>query len=60
MLGMTNHSTNRKKYLDPLIKYGWVEMKYPNKKTSPNQVYTTTPSGKKLLSLLTSNTPDKK
>lgn len=59
MLGITNHTTNRKKYLDPLIKYRWIEMKYPNKKTSPNQVYTTTASGNRLLELLTFSTPEK-
>jgi ATP-dependent DNA helicase RecG len=52
MLGITNHSTNRKKYLDPLLDYGWIEMLYPERKTSPKQMYRTTASGKRLLRLL--------
>lgn len=51
-LGLTNHSTNRQKYLDPLIENGWVEMIYPERKTSPKQMYLTTKAGKRLLNLL--------
>ncbi|KOH46007.1 hypothetical protein NC99_11800 [Sunxiuqinia dokdonensis] len=51
-LGITNHSSNRKRYLDPLLGYGWVEMLYPDRKTSPKQMYQTTASGKRLLKLL--------
>ena len=31
-IGLTNQSFNRKKYLDPLLDFGWIEMKYPDKK----------------------------
>ena len=55
MLGMSNHSTNRKKYLDPLLDNGWIEMLYPERKTSPKQMYLTTVSGKRLLKLLAVN-----
>jgi ATP-dependent DNA helicase RecG len=51
-IGLSNHSTNRKKYLDPLIEIGWITMEYPDKPTNPNQRYKTTPSGKKLKELI--------
>ena len=51
-IGLSNHSKNRKKYLDPLMEYGWVEMLYPEKATSPNQKYRLTPLGVKLVKLL--------
>ncbi len=54
-LGITNHSSNRKRYLDPLLGYGWIEVLYPDRKTSPKQMYQTTASGRKLLKLLTSS-----
>jgi len=54
-LGLTNHSKNRKRYLDPLIDYGWVKMLYTETKTSPKQMYLTTDTGKRLLKLLISN-----
>ena len=49
---LSKHPDNRKKYLDPLLKIGWVEMEYPDKKTSPNQRYRITASGKKLLKII--------
>jgi len=49
---LSKHPDNRKKYLDPLLKIGWVEMEYPDKKTSPNQRYRITTSGKNLLKIL--------
>ena len=49
---ISTHPKNRKKYLDPLLKIGWVEMEYPDKKTSPNQRYRITTSGKNLLKIL--------
>ena len=48
---ISKHPKNRKKYLDPLLKIGWLEMEFPDKKTSPNQRYRITVSGKKLLKL---------
>jgi ATP-dependent DNA helicase RecG len=51
-IGLSNHSTNREKYLDPLINLGWIEMEYPNKKTSPKQRYKITVSGQNLLNLI--------
>lgn len=54
-MGLSNHSTNRKKYLDPLIDLGWVAMEYPDKPTSPNQRYRTTEQGRRLLQLIQTN-----
>ncbi len=54
-MGLSNHTKNRKKYLDPLIDLGWVKMEFPNKRTSPVQRYKTTDSGKELLRLITIN-----
>ncbi|MCL2649873.1 MAG: putative DNA binding domain-containing protein [Candidatus Azobacteroides sp.] len=51
-MNLSNHQKNRKKYLDPLLKIGWVEMEFPDKKTSPNQRYRITESGKKLLKII--------
>ena len=52
---ISTHPKNRKKYLDPLLKIGWVEMEYPDKKTSPNQRYRITTSGKNLLKIINKN-----
>lgn len=51
-VGLSNHSTNRKKYLDPLIDIGWIEMEYPDRPTHPSQRYRITVSGKKVRSLM--------
>ncbi|MBU2557043.1 MAG: putative DNA binding domain-containing protein [Bacteroidetes bacterium] len=51
-IGLTNHSKNRKAYLDPLIDLGLVEMEYPDKRTSPKQRYKITTSGYHLLNLI--------
>lgn len=51
-LNLSSQSTNRKKYLDPLIEFGWIEMEYPDKKTSPVQRYKTTDAGKRILKLI--------
>lgn len=51
-VGLSNHSTNRKKYLDPLINIGWIEMEYPDRPTHPSQRYRITESGMKMKSLM--------
>ena len=51
-MNLSNQTKHRKKYLDPLLKIGLVEMEFPDKKTSPNQRYRITESGKKLLKVL--------
>jgi ATP-dependent DNA helicase RecG len=52
---ISKHPKNRKKYLDPLLKIGWIEMEFPDKKTSPNQRYRITESGKRLLKMINKN-----
>lgn len=54
-IALSNQTFNRERYLDPLIKWGWVMMEFPEKKTNPNQRYRITESGKKLLNLITQN-----
>jgi ATP-dependent DNA helicase RecG len=51
-MNMSSQTKNRIKYLDPLLKIGWVEMEFPDKKTSPNQRYRTTSSGNRLLKII--------
>jgi ATP-dependent DNA helicase RecG len=54
-IDLSNHSKNRLKYLDPLIDLGWIEMEYPDKKTTPKQRYKITKSGERILNLITKN-----
>lgn len=49
---LSNQHKNRVKYLDPLIEYGWIEMKFPDSKTHPEQRYKLTESGKRLHDLI--------
>jgi len=51
-MNLSNQTFNRAKYIDPLIETGWVKMEFPEERTSPNQRYITTESGKRLLQLL--------
>ena len=51
-IGLTYQTKNRKKYLDPLLEYGWIGMLNPDAKTDPTQMYKITASGKRLLNLL--------
>ena len=53
-IDLTSNSTNRKKYLDPLIERGWIQMEFEHKLTHPNQKYRITESGKKLLKMVSS------
>jgi ATP-dependent DNA helicase RecG len=48
---LSNQTKNSSKYLEPLIKIGWVEKQYPENKNR-NQSYHTTASGKRILSLV--------
>ena len=49
---LSKHPDNRKKYLEPILKNGWIEMEYPDKKTSPNQRYRISTSGKNFLKMI--------
>jgi len=51
-IGLSNHSTNRKKYLEPLLKLRWIDTEFPNTPTHPNQRYIRSQSGTKLLMLI--------
>ncbi len=51
-VNLTSNSTNRKKYLDPLMDTGWIEMEYPDTPTHPSQRYKITASGTKLKQLI--------
>lgn len=55
-LGLTNHSRNREKYLDPLVSLGWVEMTIPEKPTHQDQKYKRTIQGDLLHKLVNKNT----
>jgi len=48
---LSNQTKNSLKYLEPLIKIGWVEKQYPGIKNR-NQAYMISNSGKKILSLI--------
>lgn len=54
-LSLTNHSKNRARYLDPLVKYQWIELTHPSNLTHPKQQYRITESGRKLLEILKIN-----
>lgn len=51
-IGLTNHSFIREKYLDPLVKLGWIEMTIPEKPTHQNQKYKLTKEGELLFKLI--------
>tara|TARA_B100001109_G_C18861165_1_gene474049 strand:+ start:1473 stop:3080 length:1608 start_codon:yes stop_codon:yes gene_type:complete len=51
-IGLSNHSSNRKRYLDSIIDLGMISMEYPDTPTHPKQRYKTTKSGQRLLTLL--------
>lgn len=51
-MALTNQTFNREKYLDPLVKCGWIALSHPDNPTHPNQTYQTTEAGKRILGLL--------
>lgn len=51
-LKLSNQSVNRKKYLDPLLDIGWIQLEHPKNLTHPNQRYMITESGTRILRLL--------
>lgn len=52
-IGLRNHSDNREKYLDPMVKLGWIEMTIPDKPTHKDQKYKRTIQGEILHKLIT-------
>ena len=51
-IGFTNKSTNFKKYVQPLMEAGWMEMTIPDKPKSALQKYRLTRQGHKIKSIL--------
>lgn len=51
-IGLSSHHKNKVKYIDSLVEQGWIELKYPDIKTHPEQRYKLTESGKRLLELI--------
>lgn len=51
-LGLRNHSDTRKRYIDPMLQYGWIEMTAPESPAHPNQKYKITASGIRILNLI--------
>lgn len=51
-LELSNQTFNRKKFLDPLLDIGWIQLEYPDTLTHPNQRYMITETGRRLLSII--------
>lgn len=51
-MNLSNQTANRKKYLDPLIEIGWIEMEFAEQRTHPHQKYKITEFGKNLQNIL--------
>ena len=51
-IGLSNQTKNREKYLDPLVKLGWIEMTIPEKPTHQDQKYKRTIKGELLHKLI--------
>ncbi|SJN49896.1 ATP-dependent DNA helicase [Sphingobacterium sp. JB170] len=49
---LSNQTFNRKKFLDPLIDIGWIQLAYPDTRTHPNQRYKITDTGRRLLNII--------
>lgn len=48
-IGLSNHTKNVRRYINPLEKLNLTEKTIPNKPTSPNQEYRLTVKGENLL-----------
>jgi len=51
-IGLKNHTDAKKRYLDPLLQFGWIKMTIPEMPSSPNQKYIITETGSKLLKII--------
>jgi ATP-dependent DNA helicase RecG len=51
-IGLTNHTKNKEKIIDPLLKVGWIAYTIPENPRNRNQRYKLTESGKRLLALI--------
>lgn len=50
--GLSNHTDNKKRHIDPLLHLGWVNFTNPDNPRAHNQKYKITPPGKQVLLLL--------
>lgn len=50
--GITSHTKNRRRHIDPLLDLGWIAYTKPDNLRDPNQKYKITKQGKIILSLL--------
>jgi len=51
-VSLSNQSVNRKKYLDPILTNGWLQLEYPDNKTHPKQRYRITEAGERIRTVL--------
>jgi ATP-dependent DNA helicase RecG len=51
-LGLSKHTTNKKKHIDPLLDLSWIAYTMPENPKHRNQKYTLSNAGKKLSKLL--------
>ncbi|WP_456377866.1 RNA-binding domain-containing protein [Lutibacter sp.] len=51
-IGLTNHTKNKQKYIDPLLNIGWLALTIPENPKDRNQKYKLTNSGKLLFQLI--------
>ena len=51
-IGLKNHTDNKRKYIDPIHVYGWIEFTIPGNPKDRNQKYKITESGKRLIKLI--------
>ena len=51
-IGLTNHAKNKERHIDPLLGIGWVSYTITENLKDRNQKYMLTPSGKRLLQLI--------
>jgi predicted HTH transcriptional regulator len=53
-IGLSNHTINKRRYIDPLLKYNWIEYTIPENIKDRNQRYKLTKTGLTLLEILKS------
>jgi ATP-dependent DNA helicase RecG len=51
-IGLSNHIANKQRHIDPLLATGWISYTVPENPNDRNQKYEITPSGKRLLQLI--------
>jgi ATP-dependent DNA helicase RecG len=51
-VGLNKHTDNKKRHIEPLLKYNWITYTIPNNPRDRNQKYQLTKEGKRLVKLL--------